>query len=112
MVEVDGWLEPGQIDECLVSELESLEPYGRGYPEAKFLSTFQVARVRRIGKTGEHVSLTLRGGTKHYQAVWFFVDEAALPRVGTTYTVVYAPRWNYWKGQKKLQLMVAGMQSH
>ena len=112
VIEVDGWLEPRQIDECLVSELESLEPYGRGYPEAKFLTRFKVLRVRRIGKQGEHVSLTFLGGMKQYQAVWFFVDEAAQPRVGETYTVVYTPRWNYWKGQKKLQLMVAGMQSH
>ncbi|WP_295322501.1 DHH family phosphoesterase [Thiolapillus sp.] len=108
-IETDGWLEPEKVDTCLVAELESLEPYGREFPEARFMSVFRVARVRTIGKEGGHVKLVLKSGKRQYQAVWFFVDDKCRPKYGVTYTVVYAPKWNHWKGEKRLQLMVVGM---
>lgn len=69
--EHDGEL-PGELSGALAQEMESLAPFGRGFPEARFLLEGDVRRVSPLGKDGKHLQLeVVRANGRTERVVWF-----------------------------------------
>ena len=76
--EIDGELEPSDIDYQAFSELEAMAPFGCGNPKPKFLIRgVQVAAPpRRMGARGAHMLLQLKTNGRAVRAVGFRLGEA------------------------------------
>ena len=106
-VEVDMSCDPSTVERELFAFIEQLEPFGKGNPRPKFVSTsLRVLDSRRVGR-GEHLKLRVadEGGT--WDAIAFRqgdrVSEAA---VGSAIDVVYQMETNTWNGRTTLQLVI------
>ncbi|MGC9259379.1 MAG: single-stranded-DNA-specific exonuclease RecJ [Phycisphaerae bacterium] len=77
-LELDGELEPSDIDFQAFSELEALAPFGHSNPKPKFLlrGAEVAAPPRRIGLRGSHITLRLKVGRRIIRAVGFTLGEA------------------------------------
>jgi single-stranded-DNA-specific exonuclease len=106
VIETDGEVDPAAIDQALLDDLARLEPYGRGFDGARFSASFTLGKAYPMGKAGVHWKLTLRGGGKRFEGVWFNVGESLPVAVGESAVWVFEPQANHWQGRKRLQLRV------
>lgn len=93
------------INEDLVDELSTLEPFGSGNPEPVIcVDKAHVQDVRRIGADGQHVKLTLvdKNG-KRMKAVAFSAPEHFFCEVGEYVKIWINPNINEWKGVKTVE---------
>ncbi len=76
--ELDGELDPSDIDCQVFSELEALAPFGHGNSKPKFLiRDVQIsAPPRRMGTRGSHIMLQLKIKGRSVRAVGFRLGEA------------------------------------
>lgn len=105
---IDAELHPGDLSLELVSEMESLSPFGEGNPEPVFkLSGFEVRQARTVGKEGKHWKLTL-GHPDHSQVIdavgWSLVSSFPDCRPGQRLSIVCQVEENAWNGRLALQL--------
>lgn len=93
------------IDEQLVYDLSSLEPYGNGNPEPIFcFRDVYVSGRRTMGDSGQHVSYTLQDkkGSNVRAVAWNASDKFTLD-IGETVDVWLEVEINEWKGVKSVQ---------
>lgn len=105
----DGELNPEDIRPSLLDELDQLEPFGREFEATTFVGEFRCDTVKRIGD-GTHLKLTLESRGHHFDAIWFRAqneDDPPAIAPGQNARFVFAPRANHWRGEKRLQLVVA-----
>jgi single-stranded-DNA-specific exonuclease len=69
--EPDGILELSDISVELAEALEQLEPFGIGFPTPQFTLEAEVRNVRKVGKSGNHVSLFLCDADRQCKAIAF-----------------------------------------
>lgn len=55
VLHVDSILEPEKITLATLSEIESLRPFGMGFPAPLFMLENITASVVPLGQTGEHI---------------------------------------------------------
>ena len=71
---IDGWLQPGDINQRLIEGIRRLEPFGEGHPRPCWgvRGVTFASPPRAIGSNGDHLrlNLLLPGGLP-LQAVWF-----------------------------------------
>lgn len=93
----------------LFTQIERLEPFGRGNP-APMLLLRNVTLDRpadRMGQNGKHLSMLLRQNGRMMRAVAFNMGDLAdqLPG-GVTLDVLFEPKLSVWQGQKRVELHV------
>lgn len=89
----------------IMEDVGLLEPTGRGNPEALFCSrNLQVKQARTVGD-GQHLKLTLRAGTKDYDAI-AFRQGYWLEEMPDLVDIAYAFDINNYMGRQTLQLNV------
>ncbi|MCP3914201.1 MAG: single-stranded-DNA-specific exonuclease RecJ [bacterium] len=106
---IDTELELPLLDAVLMRQIDRLEPFGEQNEKPILLSRDvrldEAPRV--IGATGAHLLLRLRRGERVLKALAFGmaarVDELAL---GAPLDVVYTPRWNTFRGETNLELVL------
>ena len=92
------------IGESLYKKLRQFSPFGIGNPEPVFLSKKLVIKnVRRLGKDGSHLKLTLQTGKAYTDAIGFGMGEKEA-HVGENIDAIFILDENEWNGNKKIQL--------
>jgi single-stranded-DNA-specific exonuclease len=97
----------------MVSDLQRLGPFGHGNRRPVFVSKgLQVAAApRRMGKTGDHLSILVRQGQNTMRAVAFGAgDLAERLRVGSTIDLAFEPTINEYNGTSSVELEVKDLQ--
>jgi single-stranded-DNA-specific exonuclease len=101
---VDASVQLEEITPSLMSYLERMQPFGVGNPEPTFCCRdFQVENVRVL--KGCHLQLRLRQDNVRLNAIGFNLLESEQPPPPPEW-LLFSPRWNYWQGEKRLQLHI------
>ncbi|KPK21570.1 MAG: hypothetical protein AMK69_21545 [Nitrospira bacterium SG8_3] len=105
---IDIEIAPAEIHPKLADELEGLAPFGTGHPEPLFmLSNVDVLSARLVG--GSHMQMRLRpSGNVDFaplQAIYFNMGPDK-PPPGRLHRVACHIRWNRWRDQKIIQLVI------
>lgn len=93
------------VTEALVTELETLEPFGSGNPQPVLRSEgVLVTHQRRMGADGQHVKLELQDetGTK-LQMLAFSAPDHFFVEPGERVTIWYQPDINEWQGRRSVE---------
>lgn len=101
-IRFDAALEPQQINEALVEDLQRLEPFGQANPEPIFWSDhYRIKSQRIVGEN--HLKLVLTAQNESLDAIGFRMGELQLP-VGSGMECLFTCEFNEWMGRKKIQL--------
>ena len=100
---LEGVLEPAEISEQLVRQLERLAPFGIGNPEPLFLLRGVRVESRRELKGG-HLRLALRHGGHSLTAIGF--NMSGHPATAEVLDLACSPQLNEWQGRTTVQLKI------
>jgi single-stranded-DNA-specific exonuclease len=103
-LQIDAWLDLNEINLDLAAALESMAPFGAGNP-ALTLATRGVTRksVTKIGKTREHVRLTIEDKRGNTQSIlWWNGAGEDLPEEESKFDIAYSLRASSYRGQKQV----------
>ena len=109
VIKVDAKMKLDEVNDSLMRDIERLRPYGSGNPEPIFeFEKLDVERIKNVGKLGKHLSLIVKQGAVHADAIGFGfsnrLDDTTYGRVNLN---VVANVWkNTWNGKQKLQLNI------
>lgn len=94
-----------EINEALIAQLDTLEPFGSGNPQPIMrTASLTVSGVRRMGDTGQHVKLTLQAAdAKKIDLIAFNAPQHFFVEEGTTITAWYVPELNEWQGRRSVE---------
>jgi single-stranded-DNA-specific exonuclease len=104
VLNIDCRVELSDISEELISEFETLEPFGIGNPEPVLYAEAVQVQSQRLLKE-RHLSLKVKQGGKSLGAIWFNMKEPRLLKQDKI-DIVFIPEFNYWNGEKELRLRV------
>lgn len=116
-VEADMVLTLDQVSLEQWSEIERLEPYGVGNPRPVFFSRdVEIARAQRVGKTGDHLKLSLRQNGAVQQAILFGHGRLPVPEKGSKVDICYQVEVSRWpadpvRGRLRQQLSITAMEA-
>jgi single-stranded-DNA-specific exonuclease len=106
---IDGSLPLEQVTPELMGHLDRLEPFGAAN-EKPVLHSADVRLSeppRTIGGDGAHLVLALRRGTATHRALAFgMAARAGELALGIPLELVYTPRWNTFRGERSLELVL------
>jgi len=89
-----------------------MEPWGRGFEPPVFESGFTVLRACAVGEDKTHLSLNLKGGGRAFGAIGFRAlaqGDEELPMPGERLRLLYTLAWNWWNGERRIQVVVEGV---
>lgn len=99
----DGSITLADINEEFIDALESLGPYGIGFPAPRYiLEDAQVARERVL--RGKHLSLVLRQGNVHIEAIAF--NQAPPVRINDRIGCMFVPTRSHFRNRRRTQLQI------
>ena len=107
---IDHELPLSEMTPALMAQLDRLEPFGEQNEKPLFLSSdVRLARpVTVLGAENKHLRLDVRRGDTTFKALAFGMgDRRTELAMGRPLHLVYTPRWNHWRGQRTLELMLA-----
>ncbi|HLD50756.1 single-stranded-DNA-specific exonuclease RecJ [candidate division WWE3 bacterium RIFOXYC1_FULL_40_10] len=107
-VEVDIELPLEAIDIELVQNLEKLQPFGVGNREPVFAVTgVKVKNIDIIGKSAQHVKLTVTAGKKDYKAIYFNGKQACESLcLGDIVDLAFTLKINEFNNKRSVDLVV------
>jgi single-stranded-DNA-specific exonuclease len=106
--EIDGELPLARLDEGLVRRIQSLAPYGTGFPAPRWLGRGVVESVR-VHKD-RHVGLRLRQDGVLVDAIAF--DHARqVPALGESLVFLFAPSLDAFRGETRVRAVIERMWS-
>ncbi len=103
----------GQINHALVNDLKRLGPFGQGNRKPLLCCRNLTLALppRRVGKTGDHLQLTLKQGPTSIKAIAFnggkWFDQL---QAGKTVDLAVEPTVNEWNGRVSVELEVKDLQ--
>lgn len=106
-IEVDAEVEPGEINDSLVKELELVEPTGHGNPAPIFCCrNVQVVDSMRMGNAKQHLKLRLESGAKPLELLAWNRPGGDEPKAGDRIDVAFGVERSEWKGRVAIQCMI------
>ena len=100
--DVDAELSFRDIDQQLLADLDTLEPFGMGNPEPIFCTRGATVASRRI--VGEnHLRLYLKHDGRGIGAIGFGMADREIAE-GDAIDLLYSPQLDEWNGETRLQL--------
>ncbi len=109
-IRVDVLLEPDQIESELISQLETLQPFGQGNPEPVFWTkNFSLCGSRLVGSG--HLKLSFKTSQGILESIGFGMAEAE-PRLASSLQCVFSCQFNEWNGTKRIQLKLSDFPRH
>ena len=98
------------LTEDVISEIESLAPFGEENPRPVFSSCNLVVKdgLRQIGKNGFKIWVTDNSTT--CEAISFGRAQLDVPRAGSGVNLAYIPSINDWQGLQSIQLELKDIQ--
>ncbi|MGD1918382.1 MAG: DHH family phosphoesterase, partial [Pleurocapsa sp.] len=110
LVKVDAQASFSQIDFELYQQLEGLQPWGIGNsPPVFWTSNVRVVEQRAIGKTKEHLKLSLQEANSDIQIkalAWRWGEYCPLPEY---LDLAYKLQENHWQGNTSIELELVGV---
>jgi single-stranded-DNA-specific exonuclease len=105
-LQIDAWLELGEIDLALADTIEMLAPFGAGNPKLTMASRgVKMKSVSTIGKDKEHIRLTVEDENGDTQTIlWWSGAGETLPEEGSKFDIAYSLRASTFRGQKQVTL--------
>ena len=100
-----------KIDDAFVEEIAKLEPYGRqfDYPAFTIQATIKSMTDEPIGKNKDTGKLVLIYNNVEYDGIWFKIILNPIHKeleVNKIYKFVVEPKFNYFRGERKVQFMI------
>jgi single-stranded-DNA-specific exonuclease len=94
-----------EVDEALIRQIETLEPFGNGNPQPVLRTeALTVFGVRRMGDSGQHVKLTLKdAATGKIDLVAFNAPQHFYVEQGDQLVAWYVPELNEWQGRRSVE---------
>ncbi len=108
-LEIDAELPLASMTEELMAQIDRLEPFGEcnGRPILVSYDTRLAEPPRVIGADGSHLLLRLRSGDHTLKTLGFgMAERAGELAMGAPLHAVYTPRWNTFRGQTSLELVL------
>jgi single-stranded-DNA-specific exonuclease len=107
VLSIDAEINLADLTPYFLNRLAQLEPFGPENQQPVFLSRkLQVIEARRIGNRNQHLKLQVRQGKRRYLALAFNRAEE-WDDGASTIDLAYSIRVDYWRGVKRVNLMVA-----
>ncbi|MEO1342438.1 MAG: DHHA1 domain-containing protein, partial [Cyanobacteria bacterium J06635_13] len=110
LVKIDAQATLGQVDNELYQQIESLQPWGIGNSTPVFWTpNVRVIEQRAIGKTQDHLKLTLQeaGSSTQIKALaWRWGEYCPLP---DCLDIAYKLKENHWQGNTAIELEIVGV---
>ena len=110
LVKIDAQASFSQIDFELYQQLESLQPWGIGNsPPVFWTPNVKVVEQREIGKTKDHLKLTLQEADSDSQIkalAWRWGEYCPLPEY---VDIAYRLQENNWQGNTSIELQLVGV---
>ncbi len=109
---IDARVPLNDITPELMDNLDRLGPFGQGNPYPLFMAAgVRIHASKTVGERHRQMLLACGSGKgDKLSAIQFNV--IGDPLVADRFeSIAYRPQWNYWKGRKRLQLMVEDIQS-
>lgn len=92
------------VDEGLITLLESMEPFGNANPQPVLMSeNLLVTKTRSMGTNNQHVKLELDGAGRRLEMLAFNAPEHYFVVPGDRVTVWYQPDINEWQGRRTVE---------
>ena len=101
-LDIDSEIGLSSISDVLVSEIESLSPFGEGNPEPLFLSRAVDVVDQRLLKD-QHVLFRVRGDDSVVNCIWFYASRKHLPE---KMDLVFSLRFNVRNGGREPRLFI------
>ena len=101
-INIDCKVELSDISDELLTEFESLEPFGIGNSEPLLVAESVTVQSQRLLKE-KHLSLRLIKDGKTLDAIWFNMKDPGLLKQEKI-DIVFTPEFNVWNGRKELRL--------
>jgi single-stranded-DNA-specific exonuclease len=103
---IEGWIDPGELDERAAADLEKLAPFGAGNPEPVFGVRGRPSRARQVGAGGAHLKLVLA----ERDAIAFQMGDRLGLCAGPVEAAV-SVGFDDWDGMRRLQLRVRDLRA-
>ena len=113
-VTIDGEIGFGEMNTDLMRHVDRLEPFGERNEAPVFLSRdLRLASPPRVvGADRTHLILQVRAGDHVLKAMAFkMAHRAAELSLGAPLDLVYTPRWNTFRGETNLEVLVHDFRS-
>lgn len=105
---VDCELRLSQIQPGLMELLARLAPFGKGNPEPFFLArNVAVTHSKTVGRHHTRLTLSQPADTPHKTVNAIYFNTTQVPEKARL--VVFALRWNHWRGKKVIQAVIQSM---
>ncbi len=103
-LQIDSWLNLGEINLDLANSIEMLAPFGAGNPKLTFASRdVTLKSIAEIGKTKEHLRLAVEDENGNVQSIlWWGGAGEELPETGTQIDIAYSVRASTFRGEKQV----------
>lgn len=105
-------LEIEEINNHFMEWLEQFEPFGQNFPSPVFKIT-SVPLVKFKELNGGHLKLTLGSfkNSQQWEALWFNPEVSQSDKIypGAMLNLVVEVQWNYFRGNKRLQLLAKNL---
>ena len=101
-IDIDSEISLASISDTLVSEIESLSPFGEGNPEPLFL----LKAVHVVGQNllkNQHLMFRVKENGSEFNCIWFYASQKRLPK---KIDLVFALRFNVRKGERETRLFI------
>jgi len=94
-----------EVDESLLAQLATLEPFGSGNPEPILkIENVIVTNQRRMGAENQHVKLEVKDRLgKRLQVLAFGAPDYFFAEPGEVVTVLFQPTLNEWQGRRSIE---------
>lgn len=104
---VDMEVDFAALTKDLYAALAQFAPTGLANPAPTFLTRgVDVLEAKKVGRTGDHLKLTLSQADKIFKAIAFGIGQNTKIIGGSTVDIVYTLEENEWNGRKSLELRV------
>ncbi|MBV6402979.1 MAG: hypothetical protein CNIPEHKO_03301 [Anaerolineales bacterium] len=105
-LQIDSWLNLGEINLDLANSIEMLAPFGAGNPKLTFASRdVTLKSIAEIGKTKEHLRLAVEDENGNVQSIlWWGGAGEELPETGTQIDIAYSVRASTFRGEKQVNV--------
>jgi len=101
----DARCELSDLNEKLMAWYETLEPFGASFPVPSFLfKRVELAQIRKL--QGNHLKLVLKQDGNLVDAIYFSPPSDLDLKKGSKMDMIGQIQWNYYRGQKKIQIVV------
>ncbi len=108
-IDIDAFLDPGDISVRLAEEIAMLEPFGEGNPEPVFVSRgMTILDKRPVGQNGEHLKMSVRGECcEPVDCIAFGYGEVEKDLIaGSDIDICYNLRINEFNGRRTAQIFI------